>query len=285
MPRNPGFHTIRVGDITVTALNDGTFEGSLGMMAGIAPEAAEATLRQAGRRVPQIMTVNSFLIRAGDHVALVDTGMGTLMGPALGHLPEWLAAIDVAPGSIDTVLMTHLHIDHVGGLTDASGAAAFPNATLVMHEAEAGFWLDEAIAAQAPEAARNSFALAASTTAPYAGRTRLVADGEVLPGVAIMKLPGHTPGHSGFLITSGGASLLIWGDVVHVPPIQFAQPEVGLVFDTDIAEAKATRARVLEMAAAEKIMVAGMHLEFPAFGTVVRAGTGYAFVPTLWLPE
>jgi glyoxylase-like metal-dependent hydrolase (beta-lactamase superfamily II) len=249
---------------------------------GRAPAEAEPQLRAGYRTVPPVFTVNTFLIQTGSHVALVDTGAAKVMGPTLGLLPDRLAAIGVDAASIDTVLLTHLHGDHVAGLADTDGAALFPNAKLVMSAAEAGFWLDEEVAAKAPDAAKSSFALARKMTAPYRDRITLATEGDVLPGVAITALPGHTPGHSGFLVTSGSASLLIWGDIVHVPALQFAHPEIGLRFDSDPALAKTTRERAFDMAATDKIMVAGMHLDFPAFGNVVRAGSAYGYVPAQW---
>lgn len=279
---NAGFHHFHIGEVTVTALNDGLFEGSVGMAAGVGADEAEAMLRESFRPVPPRLTVNAFLIRSGETVALVDTGTGTLFGESLGRLPARLAAIGVAPEAIGTVLMTHLHIDHLGGLADAAGTPAFPNATLLLSEAEAGWWLDEANAAAAPEAAKNSFAVAARMTEAYRGRMELASGGEVLPGVTLMPLPGHTPGHSGYLIASGDQSLLIWGDIVHLPALQFRRPDIGMMFDTDLAQARTTRERAFDMAATDKVLVAGMHLEFPALGHVTRSGAGYAFVPQLW---
>jgi glyoxylase-like metal-dependent hydrolase (beta-lactamase superfamily II) len=282
---NPGYHHFQIGDISVTALNDGTFAASTAYFAGIDPADADARLHAACRPVPPRLTVNAFLIRQGAHVALVDTGTADLMGPGLGLVPRRLAALGVKPEEIGTLLMTHLHPDHAGGLADSAGHALYPNAELVVHAAEAGHWFDEALAQAAPEAAKGAFAVARKMSAPYAARTRLVESGEVLPGVSIVPLPGHTPGHSGYLVSSGGTSLLIWGDIVHVPAIQFATPAMGMVFDVDLDLARATRARALDMAATDKIMVAGMHLEFPATGNVVRDGDAYRFVPALWLTE
>ena len=96
--------------------------------------------------------------------------------------------------------------------------------------------------------------------------------------------PGHTPGHSGWIVSSGGDSMLIWGDVVHVPGVQFARPEAGMVFDVDVEQGRASRARAFDMAATDRLRVAGMHLDFPTFGHVMRAGRGYAFVPEVWTP-
>ena len=282
---NAGFHHVQIGDITVTALNDGLFEASTGYLAGIEPAEAERLIGERFRVLPPVFTVNAFLIRSGTHLALVDAGAPTAMAPGVGRLPQRLAAIGVRPDAITTLLLTHLHGDHIGMLTDEAGAATFPNAKLLLSEAEAGFWLDEAIAAKAPDAAKPSFAFAQKATAPYRERMHLAAKGDVLPGVSIVPLPGHTPGHSGYLVSSGGQSLLIWGDIVHVPALQFARPEIGLVFDSDQAEARATREHAFDMAATDRMLVAGMHHEFPAFGHVVRHGAGYGFEPAMWLAE
>jgi glyoxylase-like metal-dependent hydrolase (beta-lactamase superfamily II) len=189
----------------------------------------------------------------------------------------------VAPASVDTLLITHAHVDHVNGLLDDAGGALFPNADLFLHEAEAGFWLNKDVQAKAPEAMQMYFGIAQRALAPYAARTTLIKDGaEVLPGVTAVFLPGHTPGHTGFRIASGDATLLIWGDIVHLPGIQFSQPRVGMVFDADSEQAYQTRLRILDMVATDRVMIAGMHLDFPTFGHVEKRGDGYAFIPGVW---
>ena len=204
------------------------------------------------------------------------------MGRARGKLD----ALGLTPADIDTVLLTHAHIDHVSGLVDPDGKPWFPRAEVVINAMEAAFWLDDARTAVAPEAARGDFLNAQGALRPYAARTRTVSHNEEgVAGITCQHLPGHTPGHSGWLIASGAESLLIWGDVVHLPGIQFALPEAGLSFDTDSDEARATRRRVLDMAATDRLLVAGSHLDFPAFGHVTRAGAAYAFTPIVWRPE
>jgi glyoxylase-like metal-dependent hydrolase (beta-lactamase superfamily II) len=282
---NPGIHHVKVGDIVATALNDGQFDADLGWVTGLSAAEAETMLRESFRVLPPRITVTCFLLRIGGRNVLVDTGAGVNFGHVLGAAKSRLAALGLVPESISTVLLTHLHGDHVGGLLDAAGGAAFPSAELVVHAAETAYWLNEEVHAKAPAWAQQAFEQAQRALAPYAERTRLVQDGaEVLPGVTAVHLPGHTPGHIGWRITSGGAALLIWGDVVHLPGLQFAQPAVGMTFDVDRELGRATRARALDMVATDRLVLAGMHLDFPTFGHVRRAGAGYAFEPLVWEP-
>src|SRR6202035_2854822 len=103
------------------------------------------------------------------------------------------------------------------------------------------------------------------------------AGGQSVPGITAVPAPGHTPGHTGWLVASGGDALLIWGDVVHLPGLQFAHPDAGMVFDVDGALAIVTRRRIMDMAATDRLRVTGMHMDFPGFGHVVRSGGAYAF--------
>jgi glyoxylase-like metal-dependent hydrolase (beta-lactamase superfamily II) len=281
--RNPGIHHVAVGDVTVTALNDGQFEAQTAYIQGVPGPEIEDMLRAGFRAVPPRITVSAFLLAtAGRHV-LIDTGCGTAFGPDMGNVRRHLDTLGIAPAAISRVLVTHAHIDHVSGLIDADGRAYFPNAELVIHGAEPAFWLDAATAAKASDSSGFDTARAALT--PYRDRTVTVADGgEGAPGVTCVHLPGHTPGHSGWLIASGGDQLLVWGDVVHVPGVQFARPEAGMGFDVDIEQGRATRARILDRLAAERTRIAGMHLDFPCFGHVARAGGGYAFHAEVWRP-
>lgn len=282
---NPGIHHFQVGDVQVTALNDGQFDASSSLVVGVPAAECDAMLHGSFRAVPPRITVSCFLLTVGGRHVLVDAGAGGAMGALLGHAAERLAALGIAPADIATVLVTHAHVDHVHGLLDAGGKARFPNADVVINGAETGFWLSEENAARAPDAARGSFDIARRSLAPYRNRMRTVADGaEGVAGIRAVHLPGHTPGHSGWLIASGGASLLIWGDVVHLPGIQFARPEAGLVFDTDVEQGRRSRARAFDMAASDKLLVAGMHLDFPAVGHVLRHGSGFAFEPLVWAP-
>jgi glyoxylase-like metal-dependent hydrolase (beta-lactamase superfamily II) len=268
----------QIGDITVTALSDGVLAAPLDVVLGV--ERAEIE-RLAGRKPgePLPIAVNAFLLERAGKLALVDTGSGNSMGPTLGKLPQNLRALGVAPEQIETIFLTHLHPDHSNGLVDDAGKAIYPNAQVVLHETEAAFWLDRDEASGATERIRRNIAKTKVTTAPYRARMRAVRDGEAVPGISALLLAGHTPGHTGWLIQSGKDSLLIWGDLVHLAAIQIARPDTGLVYDVDPQAACATRRRMFDRVAADKLAVAGAHLDFPGFGTIVRRGSGFAFEP------
>lgn len=282
---NPGIHHVKLGEITVTALNDGQFDADVAWLIGIPAAEAEALLRDSFRVLPPRITVTCFLLRTGGRHILVDIGAGALMGHVNGAAKRRLAALGIAPGSIDTVLITHAHSDHIGGLVNPDGGSAFPNAEVVISAAETGYWLNHEVRAKALESGKSDFDLVQQILAPYSNRMRLIEDGqEVLPGIAAVHLPGHTPGHTGWRVASGGEALLICGDIIHLPAIQFGRPDVGMVFDNDVVLGCMTRARAMEMAATERLLLAGMHLDFPTFGHVRRAGAGYAFEPLVWAP-
>jgi glyoxylase-like metal-dependent hydrolase (beta-lactamase superfamily II) len=283
----PGVHHVAIGDVVVTALNDGMLGDDnfnfFDVVTNLPRSEAEALHRAGFRRVPPRLVVDTFLLHLPDRLVLLDGGCGAAMGPTLGRLAGNLAAVGVRPEDIDSILVTHLHPDHIGGLVDAAGQAVFRNAELIVHEADATYWSDDAVLAQASDGMEKQFVLLSrATLAAYRDRTRRVTDGDPLAGITAVPAPGHTPGHTGWLISSGGAALLIWGDIVHLPGIQLAHPEAGMAFDVDGAQAIATRRRIMDMAATDRLRVAGMHMDFPGFGHVVRAGGAYAFVPEVW---
>ena len=236
-----------------------------------------------GRRT----SVNCYLVQSGGRLALIETGSGDYLLPTAGKLQANLKAAGVDPAAIERVILTHMHPDHSAGLTDpTTGEKLFPNAELVVHENEPRHWQDDGAMARASERAKKLyFACAREQMAPYHNVMRTFSGSvEVFPGVTSMPLHGHTPGHSGYMVASGGQSLLIWGDIVHMPGVQFARPGARIGFDIDGAQAIATRQRIMDMAATDRLRVAGMHLDFPAFGHVTRAAEGYVFVPEVWQP-
>jgi glyoxylase-like metal-dependent hydrolase (beta-lactamase superfamily II) len=273
MPASP---TRKVGDFTVTAVSDGPYRGSLDALVGV--ERAEVE-RLTGVKTgePMWLDVNSFLVRSGGNLMLSDAGSGHALQPTLGQLPANLRAAGVAPEDIDILLLTHLHSDHSFGLVDPAGRAVFPKAELVVHETEAAFWLDREVQPGDTERVRNNSAAQRRVTAPYGDRIRRIKDGEVLPGITAVRRPGHTPGHTNWLIQSRGERLLIWGDIVHVAAVQVPRLDAALIFDVDPDLARATRRQVFDWVADEGVTVAGAHLPFPGFGRLERAGPGFQY--------
>jgi glyoxylase-like metal-dependent hydrolase (beta-lactamase superfamily II) len=279
----PAVYHRRIGDVVVTALSDGVLERGHDMMRNVPEEEARKHLDKAFRRA-FMLSVNAFLLRFKERTVLVETGSGDYLGPEAGELLGNLEAAGVSPGDIDAVLLTHMHPDHSAGLTDmTTGKPNFPNAELVVHENEPKHWFDDAAMSRGTEREKKlMFQQAREQCAPYRNRMRTFVDGEVLPGVTAVPCHGHTPGHCGFLIDSSDQSLLIWGDTVHMPEVQVPRPEVTMVVDVDPPMAEASRRRIFDMAAEERLLVTGMHLHFPGFGHIAKDGDSYQFVPEPW---
>lgn len=278
----PGIYRRRVGEVLVTALHDGGIVMPPEVRVGIAPAEQEAMQRASGLRPPFVGVINTFALQWQGTTVLVDAGCGPVMGPAAGRTAGNLRAAGIAPEDVDVVLMTHLHPDHVGGLLEGDGTPAYSRAQLQVSETEMEYWLSDAAKAAAPEPGKRPFDLARRNMAAYGGRTRRFAGGEVLPGIHAVPLPGHTPGHTGYMIESRGERLLIWADALNVPAIQAARPEVSLVFDVDPAQGIATRRAILERAVEEDLLVTGMHLPFPGFSRIARSGDGFVVQPEPW---
>jgi glyoxylase-like metal-dependent hydrolase (beta-lactamase superfamily II) len=283
----PGAARMKVGSIEVTALLDGFVEVQEKLFP-TSNEARAKELRAAAFLRPGLIPipVNAYLVNTGDKLALIDAGNALNYGPNMGHLPAALKAAGVEPKDIDLVILTHVHPDHTNGLLTPTGERAFPNAELVIQKREHDFWNDPAKLSGATPVMTRLLKMAIPTFKPYAKQTRMIeGETEVLPGVRSVPLFGHTPGHTGYMLSSGADTLLVWGDIVHLAAFQLAEPEWTIVFDSDPAAAIATRKRTLDMVATDRIPVVGAHMPFPGKGHIQKAGAGYQFVPTHFEPS
>jgi glyoxylase-like metal-dependent hydrolase (beta-lactamase superfamily II) len=270
--------TKQVGEFTVTAVSDGVLYTNHDVILGVDKEESGRLLGiPYGQKVP--IDVNSFLIRHNGKLILSDAGTGQGLQPVqkdLGKLPANLRAAGAPPEAINIVMLTHLHSDHSMGLLDEQGNVVFPKAELLIHEVEAAFWLDRKLQSNDSDRIVANSNKQRALLAPYRDRIRRIRDGEVLPGITAMMRPGHTPGHTNWLIQSGGEKILIWGDIVHLAAVQLARPEARLIYDVDTNMAAATRQEVLDWAASERLTVAGAHIGFPGFGRVTKRGDRFA---------
>jgi glyoxylase-like metal-dependent hydrolase (beta-lactamase superfamily II) len=284
----PGYYRMQLGDFTVTALYDGFIDIDTKLLVNTTQADLQKLLARMFQQSPKVQTaVNTYLVHTGSQLVLIDTGTAKTFGPDLGFVLDNLKAAGYAPEQVSTVLLTHMHPDHANGLLTPDGKPAFPNAKVLVAKKESDFWLDAKIASAAPKDAQAFFKMANDASSPYrAGKQWQTFEGTaaVVPGITPVALPGHTPGHTGYLIESKGAKLLIWGDIIHNYASQLVNPNIAIEFDTDKKQAVATRKMIFKRAATEKLLVAGMHLPFPGIGHIRPEPRGYAWVPVEYGP-
>ncbi|HEX7865060.1 MAG TPA: MBL fold metallo-hydrolase [Variovorax sp.] len=278
----PGFYRTMLGDFEVTALFDGTID--------LEPKKllTNTTQAQVGKLLDQSFekdtvptSVNGYLINTGSKLVLVDTGAGGLFGPTLGNLQANLKAAGYQPEQVDDVLITHMHGDHVGGLVQ-DGKLVFPNATIHAGQEDADFWLNKVNLEKASAEMKGFFQGAMASLNPYveAGKFKGMKGGtELAPGIKAVPAHGHTPGHNIYVVESKGQKLVLWGDLMHVAAVQFAQPQITISFDVDSKPAAVERKKAYADAAKGRYLVGSAHLPFPGLGHVRAEGKGYAWVP------
>lgn len=280
----PGFYRVMLGDFEITALNDGVVAYQTKQVLPTAtPEQIKESLLENGLTDPVGMSYNAFLINTGAKLILIDTGTGGKLPDSplfrgTGRLIANLRAAGYQPEQIDEIYITHLGPDHVGGLTIGQ-ERAFPNAMLRVPKGEMDIL---SYPDKAPRWTKNWIPFWTSSTEPYkkAGKLSIIeGDVALAPGIRALATNGHAPGHTSYIVESKGQRLIVLGDLVLLGAMQFAQPSLTSVFDSDPAAAAVQRQRVLGMAAEENDWVAGGHLSFPAIGHVRGRDGHYLWVP------
>lgn len=283
----PGFYHTMIGDIEVTALSDGTISLPIEkLLTNTTPAAVNKQLARHFLKSPVETSVNGFLLNTGSKLILIDTGTGGSFGPTNGRLLDNLKAAGYQPEQVDEIYLTHMHGDHVGGLSK-DGNAVFPNAIVRASQHEADYWLSVANLKKASEDAKAYFQTARAALEPYIKvRHFKPFDGnvELVPGIRAVAAPGHTPGHTIYMVESKGQKLMLWGDLMHSAAVQFEHPEVTIQFDSDSKTAAIERKKAYADAAKSGDMIGAAHLAYPGLGHLRAEGKGYVFEPVNYAP-
>ncbi len=285
----PSFYRYRVGDFEMTTFSDGVFVNDIAegfvRNASVAEvnEALEAAHMPPGRLANQF---NPVLCNTRSKLVLFDTGNGSGRAQTVGLLSRGLAAAGIDAGTIDMVVISHFHGDHIGGIRASDGSLAYRNAEHWVPADEWAFWMDDGNMSRAPEGpVRNTFQNVRRIFAGLENRVVKYERGkELVTGIASVATTGHTPGHSSFLVASGAGRLIVQGDVTGNPAINLRNPGWHSRADMDGPTAEESRRRLFDMVAAEKMMITGYHYAFPALGTIEKDGTRYRLVPAIWNP-
>lgn len=275
-----GVYAYKFGDAEIVQVFDGarTFPIPDNFIVNLSKE--ETAKAYAAKFMPQgqvTITFSPLIIKTGGKTIAIDTGNGlganAATKGAVGNARHSMAAAGIDPKAVDIVLISHFHGDHIGGLKNADGTPAYPNAQIMVPAAEWAFWTDEANQSKANAANKGNFA---NVKKVFDGLkpTPFEAGKEVASGITSMATPGHTPGHVSFVVASGGKSVIVQGDVTNHASIFMEHPGWHLVFDNDAQLAEATRRKFYDMVAAEKLPIVGYHFPFPSAGYVEKNSSG-----------
>lgn len=279
----PAAYRFKLGGFECTVVSDGPLR-----LGTFSPEFFEGYTQE---RIDEILAANfldknnfvveqnALVVNTGGKLVLIDTGIGhrKVYGPHSGRLLANLRAAGIDPASIDVIALSHAHPDHVWGLVGEDGKPNYPNAQIHITQADLDYWTDEAKLSH-PGFGR-AIGPIRDTLLPLRDRINFLEDGQdVVPGVQALSTPGHTVGHTSFVVSSQGSSIVNIADLGHAPTLQMENPRAEFTRDTDPKQGVATRLRVFDMVTSQKIPILAYHFPWPGIGHVAKHGDGYRYV-------
>ena len=282
----PGVYRYKIGSYELTALYDGIWYRPItDKFIRNAPFAdVEHALDAAFMPHDKLATpFTALVVNTGSKLVLIDTGTGGQISATAGELPDNLIAAGIDPNAVDAIVISHFHPDHINGIKDKDNKLIFPNAEIMVPAPEWTFWMDDANLNAAPADLKPTFLNQRRIFADIAKQVTHYEPGkEVAPGIVTLPAPGHTPGHTVFAVHSGNQSLLVLSDTAQHPAVFARHPNWEAAFDVDGPEAVATRKKIFDRAAADRMLITGYHFPFPACGHLIKTATGYEHVPVEW---
>jgi glyoxylase-like metal-dependent hydrolase (beta-lactamase superfamily II) len=287
-PATPGIYRYKIGSYELTALYDGIWYRPIDDKFIVNAPFAEVEHALDAAFMPHDKLATPFttlIVNTGKRLILLDTGTGGQIAPSAGVLRNNLAAAGIPPKDVDTIVISHFHPDHINGIKDKDNAVIFPHAEIMVPAPEWAYWMDDANLNAAPADLKITFLNQRRIFSDIAKQVTQFEPGkEVAPGVVTLPAPGHTPGHTVFAIHSGDQSLLVLSDTAQHPAVFARHPDWQAVFDIVGAAAVATRKKLFDRAAADRMLVTGYHFPFPACGHLIKTASGYEHVPVEWQP-
>jgi glyoxylase-like metal-dependent hydrolase (beta-lactamase superfamily II) len=285
----PGIYRFKLGSYELTAINDGVWHRDVDekFVRNVAFADVQNALGDARMPANKLSTpFTTILVNSGAKLILIDTGTGGQIASTAGTLGANLAAAGIDPQAIDIILISHFHPDHINGIKTKDNELVFPNAEINVPAPEWSHWMDDAKMNVAPDAARGAFRNVRRIFGDIADKVKRFEPGqEVAPGISAIAAYGHTPGHTVFAVASGNHSMLVLGDTTNHPALFVRNPNWQAVFDIDGNMAAETRKKLLDRAAADRMLVQGYHFPFPASGYIAKESKGFEFVPVQWQPS
>jgi glyoxylase-like metal-dependent hydrolase (beta-lactamase superfamily II) len=282
----PGIYRYRIGEYELTALYDGIWYRPITkeFIRNAPFNEVEHALDAAFMPHDKLATpFTTLIVNTGKKLVLIDTGTGGQISPTAGMVVDNLAAAGIAPKDVDQIVISHFHPDHINGIKDKDNNLIFANAELMVPGPEWAFWMDDANMNAAPAGMKEIFLNQRRIFSDIAKKVTQFEPGkEVAPGIVTLPAPGHTPGHTVFAIHSGNESLMVLSDTAQHPAVFARHPTWQAAFDFDGNETIATRKRLFDRAAADRMLVTGYHFPFPACGHLIKTASGYEHVPVEW---